>query len=191
MTERARERAAVVPPARVPHEPRDAEALVERAVRVRDVGRIDDRRETPDLHVELAHEERVAGLAHAAGDGERVRAAHRRAREQRVVVVDVQLVELLELDATGGVAEERVEDLAWRAARDELRDDHLGGLLHRRQPEERDEPVHGEERLGRVELDRLPSSRRSAGVPRRAAPALKPSQYVSIHLRVSGRSFAT
>ncbi len=79
-----------------------------------------------------------------------------RAGEERVLGRNAQVAKAFEVDAVGGVAEERRERLARRAARDELGDDHLGGLLHRGEPEERDQPVDGEDRLGREHLDAPP-----------------------------------
>ena len=189
VAERAGERTRVVATRRVPREAGNAEPLIEGAVGIGDVRRVDHRREAADLHVKLTHEQRVSRCAHAPGNGERVRPAERRAREQRVLGRHAELAELREVEALGGIAEERIEDRLRRAAGDELGDDHLRGLLHRREPKERNEPVDREHGLRGVELDRPTEEpeerRRSAARGARVEPVavgLEPSPRVGTKL---------
>ena len=65
----------------------------------------------------------------------------------------MRLAQRREIDPFGRVTEQRLERRARRALRGELGDDHLDGLLHRREAEERHEAVDREHRLRRVDLD--------------------------------------
>jgi hypothetical protein len=82
-------------------------------------------------------------------------------------------------EALRGVAEERIEDGARRSSRDELGDDHLRGLLHRSEPEERDQAIHREHRLGREELDGATEQAQERG-----RPALRRSGVEAVAVRL-------